>query len=161
MTDVEYAKMQEYAWVSGAMMPQNQIAIELTEQAVEGEVFTFKEITARDVSFHRCYFSLINYIWSWMPKKFKEKVVEAKFYMWLKHLKGEYEVLFEFKDGTKLVEYESISFSKMSQPGFETYIREQLPWIYKNVVGQYYHNETYNDVLEDIEREYKRFLNRL
>jgi hypothetical protein len=96
-----------------------------------------------------------------MYEKFKKRVPENKFYIWLKHLKGEYEVLFEFKDGTKMVEYESIAFGNMSQKRFETFIRDQLPYIYENVLGKYFEGETLNGIIETIEKEYIKFLAKL
>jgi len=49
--------------------------------------------------------------WAAVPSKY--------FYRWLQHLQGNYKVVFEFKDGTKLIEYESISFGRMSQKTFQ------------------------------------------
>lgn len=162
MKDTDYDNLHEFGATKGGLTAFNQNAIELMEQSVNGEVFTFKEVTARDISFHRCYFALLNHIWSWMPKSFKEKVPEGKFYLWIKHLKSEYKVLFEFQDGTKLVEYESISFRKMSQPEFESYIREQLPWIYVYVIKPMYPVEdNYKMIIEDIETQFESFLDRL
>jgi hypothetical protein len=133
----------------------------LIEQSSRGEIFTFDNKTYRDLSFHRCYFSLLNFIYDYLPTKFKETVSKDKFYHFLKHLKGEYEVIFEFKDGTKLVEYESLSFGRMNQNRFKEYIREQLPWIYENVVGVYYKGDMYNGIIETIEEGYKKFLSKL
>ena len=93
--------------------------------------------------------------------KFKDAVPKDKFYLWLKHLKGQYEVLFEFQDGTKLVEYESISFTKMDQIRFKEYVREQLPWIYTEVIGKQFEGAIYDGIIETIEEEYKKFMVKL
>ena len=89
------------------------------------------------------------------------KVPEKKFYQWLKHLKGEYKVVFEFEDGTKMVEYDSISFGRMSQKEFEAYVRDQMPYIYENVLGKYFEGEILNGIIDTIEEEYKKFFAKL
>jgi hypothetical protein len=104
---------------------------------------------------------LLKYIYDYLPASFRDKVPADKFYIFLKHLKGQYDVLFTFKDGTRLVEYESIAFGRMSQKRFENYIREQLPWIYENVIGQFYEEEMYKGIIDTIEEEWERFMMRL
>ena len=61
----------------------------------------------------------------------------------------------------QLVEYESIAFGKMSQFQFETYVREQLPFIYSNVIGAFYADEKYDEIIADIEETFKKFLAKL
>jgi hypothetical protein len=161
MKDSDFHKIQEWANVGGGLIPVSTNAIELLEQSHKGEVLSFLEVTNRDVKFHRCYFSLLNYIHSYLPAKFKKAVPEKNFYKWLKHLKGEYEILFTFADGTVLVEYDSIAFGRMSQKTFETYIREQLPYIYENVLGKFFEGEILDGIIETIEEEYKKFLSKL
>jgi len=161
MKDTDYSKIVELCIVGGGFVPHNEVATELVEQSRRGEIIAFKEITARDLSFHRCYMALLNFIYDLLPDKFQRGVPENKFYMWLKHLKGSYNVLFTFKDGTKLVEYDSIAFGRMSQKSFETYIREQLPFIYENVIGKYFEGDLYSGVVDTIEEEFERFLIRL
>jgi len=151
----------DFAYMGGGMIPVSPNAIELCEQSDNGEVLSFVEITNRDVKFHRCYFALLNFIYGYMPPKFKKAVPENKFYLWLKHLKAQYEVLFTFSDGTSLVEYDSISFGRMSQKTFETYIREQLPYIYTDVLGRYFEGDILNGIIETIEEEFKKFLSKL
>ena len=160
MKDTEYHSIIELLYTGGGWLPANQNAMELSEQAGMGEVFTFKEITGRDLNFHRCYFSLLSYIYGKLPANFKLKVPKDKFYFWLKHLKGQYDVLFEFKDGTKLCEYQSVAFGKMSQAEFENYIREQLPYIYESVIRELL-PEKADGIIEQIEKEYKKFLSKL
>jgi hypothetical protein len=60
-----------------------------------------------------------------------------------------------------MVEYESIAFGRMSQKRFEEYIKEQLPWIYENVIGAFYTGERYDTVIQSIENEYEKFLTKL
>jgi len=49
----------------------------------------------------------------------------------------------------------------MSQDQFETYVKEQLPWIYENVIGAFYSDEIYAGIIDTIEEEYKKFLSKL
>jgi len=154
-------KIMEFAYQGGGFIPYNQNAIEFSHQLGIGEIIPMVEISDRDIKFHRCYFLLLNFIWGYMPINFKNTIHQDKFYYWLKHLKGEYAVIFEFKDGTKQVEYDSIAFGKMSQKSFEDYIREQLPWIYENVVGVFYKGEKYDTIIQTIEDQFEKFLAKL
>jgi hypothetical protein len=161
MKKSDYDKLTEWTNVGGGLVPYNDNAKELIEQSSRGEIFAFDNKTYRDLKFHRCYFSLLNFIYDYLPSKFKETIPESRFYYFLKHLKGEYEVIFTFKDGTTMVEYESISFGRMDQNRFKEYIREQLPWIYENVIGLYYKGDMYTGIIQTIEEEYKKFLSKL
>ena len=161
MTDTTYNDLHEFVMEGAGWIPNNQNAQELMEQTVPGEVQMFKEVTGRDISFHRCYFKLLKYIWSQMPESFQNKIPSAKFYLWIKHLKTEYNVVFEFSDGTKLIEYQSVAFGKMSQMEFETYVKEQLPFIFENVIGIAYSGDEYDSILYDIEKQYDSFLGQL
>ena len=161
MKDSDYLKLVSLVNVGGGFMPVNENATELLEQSVKGEIMQFTEVTQRDVNFHRCYFSLIGYIYDYLPKHFRKQVKKQDFYIFLKHLKGNYKVLFEFKDGTKMVEYDSLSFGRMSQKTFETYIKEQLPWIYQEVIAPFYDGVIYDRIVENIENEYRKFLVKL
>jgi hypothetical protein len=161
MKDSDYLKLIELVNVGGGFMPANENASELLEQSTKGEILQFNEVTQRDVSFHRCYFSLIGYIYDYLPKHFKSQVKKDDFYIFLKHLKGNYKVLFEFKDGTRMVEYDSLSFGRMSQKSFETYIKDQLPWIYQEVIAPFYEGAIYDGIIENIENEFRNYLRKL
>jgi len=161
MKDSDYKKILEFAYVGGGMIAHNQNAIELLDQTHRGEILSFHEVTARDLSFHRAYMGLLKYIYDYLPRSFRDNIPSDKFYIWLKHLKGNYDVLFTFKDGTRLVEYESIAFGRMSQKTFEKYVKEQLPWIYENVIGAFYEGKMYDGIIQTIEDEWEKFLNRL
>jgi hypothetical protein len=161
MTDKDYDRLMEWVNVGGGLTPQNDNAIELLEQSTRGEILTFLEVTDRDLNFHRAYMSLLGFIYDYLPPNFKKAVKKNNFYRWLKHLKGQYQVLFEFQDGTKLVEYDSIAFGRMSQKSFESYIREQLPWIYSEVIGKFFTGKIYDGIIETIENEYQKFLAKL
>ena len=161
MKDTDYLKLVEMYNVGSGLLPVNQRAIEIIEQSDKGEVLSFIEVTQRDLKFHRCYMSLLAFIYGYLPETFKHQVPKDKFYIYLKHLKGQYDVLFEFADGTKMVEYESISFGRMSQKQFESYVRDQLPWIYTNVIGQFFEGPIYDGIIETIEEDYKKFFAKL
>jgi len=147
--------------VGGGLIPVSPNAIELLEQTRKGEVLSFLEVTARDISFHRGYFALLKFIYGYMPPQFKDKVPERFFYQFIKHLKNEYTVLFTFKDGTSMIEYKSIAFGKMSQKSFEAYVREQLPFIYSDILGAYFEGDMLNGIIETIENEFEKYLAKL
>jgi len=161
MTDTTYNDLHEFVMEGAGWIPNNQNAQELMEQTSPGEVQMFKEVTGRDIAFHRCYFALLNYIWSYMPDKFKSKVPSGVFYKWLKHLRGEYDIVFEYSDGTKFIEYHSVSFGRMTQMQFEAHVREQLPFIYESVIGSMYKGDQYDNILYNIEKEFSVFLSKL
>ena len=162
MKKSDFDKLTQWKNVGGGIVPYNEKAKELLEQSKKGELLIFQNKTPRDLKFHRCYFSLLNFIWGYLPKSFQESVPESKFYHFLKHLKGEYEVIFEFKDGTKMIEYESISFGMMNQKRFEEYIREQISFIYEDVISPFYpDNDIYSGIIETIENEYEKFFSKL
>lgn len=161
MTDKDFHKIMDFAYVGGGMIPVSANAIELLEQTGKSEVLSFLEITNRDLKFHRCYFSLLGFIYDYLPAPFKSKIEKDNFYKFIKHLKKEYKVLYTFADGSQQIEYDSIAFGKMSQKNFENYIREQLPFIYTEIIGAYFEGDIYNGIIDTIEEEYKKFLSKL
>jgi hypothetical protein len=161
MTDKDFNELIELSFAGGGWIPTNEKAKELAETQRRGEISYFKNMTPRDIKLHRCYFSLLNFIYDYMPNVFKNAVPLNKFYIWLKHLKGEYEIIFQFNDGTSLIEYESISFGRMNNHKFKEYIKNQLPYIYENVIGKYYEDDMYHDIIDTIEEEYEKFMSKL
>ena len=161
MTDKDYTKRMDFAYMGGGLIPISPNAIELLEQSDNGEVLSFLEMTNRDVKFHRCYFSLLGLIYDYLPNQFKNKISKDSFYLFIKHLKKQYKVLYKFADGSEQIEYDSISFGRMSQKSFENYIREQLPFIYTEIIGVYFEGEIYNGIIDTIETEFKIFLSKL
>jgi hypothetical protein len=161
MKDTEYYKILEFVDVGGGLMAHNSKAIDRMEQSGRGDILTFRELSNRDMAFHKGYFSLLSYIWKQLPKKFRDNIKEEKFYKYVKHIKGEYEVICTFEDGSKMIEYDSIAMGKMNQPEFEDYIREQLPYIYTEIIGKYFEGVIYNGIIDNIEEEYKKFLSKL
>ena len=161
MKEREYHKLTEWLNVGGGLTPYNSNATELLEQSSRGEILTMREMTNRDLSFHRCYFSLLGYIYDFLPREFKNKVQKEDFYKVVNLVKGDYRVIFTSKEGKELIEYTSIAMGKMSQKAFEEYIRETLPWIYEDIIGAYFEGDIYNGIIENIEEEYKKFLSKL
>ena len=161
MKDSDYTKIIEMTISGGGMLPANQAAVDLIDNSAHGEVISLMEVGQRDVKFHRAYFSLLGYIYDWLPKDFKKKIPKDKFYLFCKHLRGDYDVIFEFKDGTKFIEYKSIAFGRMSQKTFETYVREQLPFIYEEIIFVLYQKQDADRIIASIEDEYKIFLSRI
>ena len=161
MNDKQFENILEFVYMGGGFIPYNEKANELAEQCTKGQVIGLNEVTARDLSFHNCYHALLSYVWGYMPASFKKKVPQNFFYKWLKHLRGQYEIKFEFKDGTKLIEYESIAFGNMSQIRFKTYVKEQMPYIYENVIGAFFEGEIKDNIIQTIEADFERFFDKL
>jgi hypothetical protein len=161
MKDKDFKNIIELSYMGGGFIPANEKAQELADNCTKGEIVEFQEVTARDLAFHRAYFSLLNFIYKYLPGSFQKLISQSKFHTWLKHLQGNYEILYTFKDGTTLVEYQSISFGSMSQKRFEEYIKGQLPFIYENVLGAFYEGEMLSGIIETIEEEYEKFLIKL
>lgn len=161
MKDTDYNDRIELVNVGGGWMPANEPAEELLISTAKGELTTFQEVSARDLKFHKCYMLLLSYIYDYMPVNFRRKISKGNFYKWLKHIKGEYKECYTFKDGTKLIEYTSISFAKMTQHKFKEYVSEQLPYIYENVIGACYEGEMYQSIINDIEEKFKFYFNQL
>jgi hypothetical protein len=161
MRDTDFERLIELTYVGGGFIPCNQNAEQLMDNCVKGEVVTFKEVGARDLSFHKCYMSLLAYIWGYLPPKFKKAIPKHDFYKFVKHLRGDYKVLYDFKDGSKMIEYESIAFGNMSEKRFHNYIKEQLPFLYENIIGAYFTGEMYDNIIATIEKDYEKFFDKL
>jgi len=159
--DTDYIELLEFVASNGCLIPANQIAIDMMAVVRQGDRLTLKNISARDLRFHNAYFSLINYIYCMCPLKFRQSISQKHFYTFLKKLKGEYDVLYEFSDGFQFVEYQSISFAKMPQQTFKEYVAAQLPIIYSELIEKLYSPEKAAMIIESIEDEYKKFLSKL
>jgi len=161
MKDTDFAKRIELVNVGGGFIPHNQIAQELLDRTAKGEVLTFEEVTSRDLTFHRFYFALLSFIYDYMPNVFKKEVNKDEFYLYLKHVRGDYKVKHVFKELPPMIEYVSISFGKMSQKQFEEFIADQLPFIYSNILGAYFEMDMLNGIIETIEKEFQNMLKKL
>lgn len=161
MKDTEYAELLEFVPANGCLIPANSKAIDFMAVSKSGAKVTFKNVSLRDTSFHKCYFSLLNFIWCAMPPHFRAKIPCEDFYKFLKMLQGEFDEIFEFKDGRKMIEYRSISFGKMNQQQFMEYVALQLPIIYDALLFEVYKPDQANIIINSIEAEYKKFLSKL
>lgn len=161
MKDKDYNSLIHLKNVGGGFVPANEKAEELLLLTRKNEVIAFEESTKRDLKFHRCYMGLIAFIYDYLPKSFHDRVPKSSFYNWLKAAQGLIAYEFEFKDGRKYVEYESISFGNMSEIKFREYVANQLPWIYENIIGAYFSGQIYDNIIQTIEEEYKKFLSKL
>ena len=161
MKSTDYEKLIQMQTVGGGFIPSNENARDLLDSSKKNEIMTFKEVTKRDISFHRCYFSLLGFIYDFMPQQFKSKIHKKVFHKFIQHHKGEFKIIYEFKDSPPLLEYDSISFGNMSQKRFEETIRENLPFIYEYILGAYFKDEILTGIIEIIEEEYKKFLSKL
>jgi len=133
----------------------------LYNELAEGEIVAFKRVAPRDLKLHRAYFKFLNYIYGYLPKSFHNQVENKYFYKWLQFLKGDYKIIFKFKDGREQIEYNSISFGRMDEAKFKIYIKEQIPFIYSDVIMQLYDEETSNNIIETIEQDFEKFMTKL
>jgi hypothetical protein len=161
MKDKDYNELLEFQHVGGGLIPVNPKAIELLEHSRKGEIIQFKEITARDLKFHKCYMSLLGFIYDYLPTGFRNRISKDRFYIFLKKLQGLYTVEHTFKDGTEMIKYHSISFGNMSQKKFEEYVKNQLPFIYEEVIRVFFDGDIANGIIDTIEEEYKKFMSKL
>lgn len=164
MKDSDFDRLSDWANSGGGVLiPLNDIAHDLADITKKGQVITMLEKTDRDIRFHRCYMSLLGYVYDQLPNRFHKKLQKKYFYRYLKHLKGQFDIITKFENGIVLVEYESISFGRMSEHTFRDYVRNQLPWIYSDVIGKYYKvgGWRYNRKINSIEDEYEKFLSKL
>jgi hypothetical protein len=161
MKDKDYNKLIELTYVGGGFIPANDNAEILIDNCINGQILAFTEVTARDIKFHRCYMSLLGYIYDYLPLKFKKQVSKCNFYQFVKHCKGDYEIMFTFNDGRQMIEYKSISFGRMSQMEFKNYIKEQMPFIYTEIIGSFFKGKIYDNIIETIEKDYEKFFAKL
>ena len=161
MKDTDYQNIIEFVFNGNTWEPANARSRELSDNSHKGEIIAVEELTDRDLKFHKAYFSFISYVYDYLPEKFKRSVPKDNFYNFLKMLKGEYNLIFEFEDGRQLIEYKSIALGKMSQKTFQEYVKNQLPIIYEEVIGKFFTGQIYKDIIATIEEDYKKFLSKL
>lgn len=160
MTHNDYLKLIEFARIGDQLIAVNN-HIDLINNLVEGEMCAMKMVNPRDIKLHRAYFAFNRYIYNYLPEVFRKKIHISKFYKFLQTMKGEYDILFKFKDGRELIEYHSISFSKMNENTFRDYIKEQIPFIYENLIREFYDEITAEDIINNIEQDFEKFLTKL
>lgn len=190
MKDTDLKKMLHFKYVGGALMPANDKAEEYMLMLRVNELVYLTDATKRDLAMHRCFFALLNYVYAYMPERFKKEVPGDKFYNFVKHVQGKYTTVFSFRDDEKisdildtclelgidaekastiaakfgktdLIEYESISFGRMSQKRFKEYISEQMPILYEEILGKFFKDEVLSGIIETIEEDFTNFMNKL
>ena len=80
---------------------------------------------------------------------------------WCLERKGFWKTYITLRKKDQETDLLKFSFGRMSQKSFEDYIREQLPWIYTEVIGVYFEGDILNGIIDTIEDEYKKFLSKL
>lgn len=160
MTPEDFQKLIQFVRIGNDLTP---IAnhIELINELEEGEVTYMKRFNSRDLKMHRAYFAFLKEIYMYLPNSFRSNIPIKKFHKFLQTLKGDYDVLFQFKDGRQLLEYHSISFGRMDEHKFRTYVKEQIPFIYDNLIMAYYEEVQARDIINNIEKEFEKYLTRL
>jgi len=161
MNTSEYQDIIELEHQQGLFKPVNQNGIDLISNLKHKEIVYLKDVGSRDLKFHRTYFALLNYIYSWMPSNFKLRIDEKLFYIFIKEITGEFKVQFTFKDGKEIKKYNSIAFGKMTQKTFKAYVKNQLPMIYDNLIYVLFDIDKAKMIIENIENEFKIYLSKL
>ena len=87
----------------------------------------------RNIKMHGAYFSLLNFVWENMSETFQKKVPKNKFYLLIKELQGRFTEI-EISSKTKIKEYESLSFEKMSQVRFHEIFKEDVDFIISDIL---------------------------
>lgn len=121
-----------------------------------GKEITLKEINMRDAKFHKCYFSWCGWLWEQMPLRFKQRYAKENMYKVLKLCAGQYNRNFTFKD-IYVVEFESISFKRMKESDFRTYVIEQITAFYTEILVPL----KMEHLQEEMEEQFKNFFNQL
>lgn len=161
MNDKEYQNSLIFRNLGEVLEPVNLKAKQFLQDIKIGKEITLKEVTKRDLKFHRAYFEFIHQVYSYLPQTFKSRIPKDKFYIFLKELQGRYVIIYRFKNGSELKEYDSIAFDKMTQVEFETFVREQLPFIYENLIYALFDKKRADSVIATIEEDFKIFLSKL
>lgn len=160
MKDKDYDKLIHLTNAGGGFLPANDKAQELLALTKQGDIVVLDECTKRDLKFHRCYMSLLSFVWDYLPGNFKDRVPKGIFYNWLKAAQGLVEFEYQFKDGSSYVEYESIAFGNMSEIRFREYVESQLAYIYSEILPALFPDQIKNNIIDTIEEEYKKFLSK-
>ena len=152
-------KILEFKVAHGsALIPVSQDAIDNVQQSKHDTIKVYKDVTPRDLRFHKGFFAMMNYIYQWLPSSFKNAVPQDKFYIAVKELRGDYTII---NIGSKQVkEYTSISFAMMNNSTFEDYVRELLPFIYDDIIRPLM-PDTVDMVIDNIEHEFRKLLSKL
>lgn len=156
-TDI-FLELKSFKVHKGQALLPNQIeTAEWLEQFKNEEQIYFKHIQARDLGMHKGYFKILSFIYDKLPLNFKSKVQKANFYKFVKMVSNECKVVFEFKDGRQMIEYDSISFSKMNQKTFREYFNNQLSVIYEEILIPL----KMDSIMDEVNEEFEKILSKL
>jgi len=161
MNDKDYNNLIHLKNAGGGFLPANDKAQELLALTKQGDIIVLDECTKRDLKYHKCFMSLLGFVWDYLTPPFKERVPKRVFYNWLKEAQGLIKYEYEFNDGSKYKEYESISFGNMSEIKFKEYVANQLTFIYGEIIPGLFPEQICANIIDTIEEEYKKFLSKL
>jgi hypothetical protein len=152
MKDHEYKKLSAFLVKDGVLLPEDQNAHDLTLINDNTRVL-IKLQTPRDVDLHRVYFAFCSWLWLKMPIEFKRTRCPEKsqMYNYLKIIGGKYSFAMKYK-GKEFYQFESISFSRMTNNDFLAYLNEQMGNIYTCLLVPL----GLDDLFEEMEQEFKR-----
>lgn len=161
MTDKDYKQLLSFKNMQGsALIPANDNALDLMNNLKNSELVAFTNVTPRDIKLHRCYFAFLNEVYGYLPIKLKKAIKKCNFHNFIKHLKGDYDILYEFNDGTKLVEYHSISFGRMNNTRFKEFVKDQIPFIYEMLLTAL-GSDLANAAIETLEEDFENMFDKL
>ena len=134
MKDTDFTKLLHCKIVNGVIYPTNNKAIDYCYLNENQDVYLVPK-APRDLAFHGCYFLFCSWVWEQLPTKFKlERCPNRQdMYKYLKLIQGDFKVSMKYKD-LDVLEFNSISFGKMSNDDFKAYVNVQIAALYDNVL---------------------------
>jgi len=161
MTHDDYLKLILFRNIqNSALVPENELALDLLDSSKHNEVLAFRNVTPRDLKLHGGYFIMLTKVRKFLPKNIKDAISDKKFYSWVRIQSKQYDVDWDFGDGTKMITPHSISFGKMNNSQFKDYIKTQIPHIY-NIFMKYLPEYLANIAIMSIEEGFERFFTKL
>lgn len=103
------------------------------------------------------YFGLLSYIYDNLPEKLSSRYPRDKFYLVVKDWMGHYEVIGARKDGSEIRKYDSISFEKMDEIQFKSYIKDVVEFIVSDVLFPL----KMNDFVDELLIEWEKFFDKI
>ncbi len=135
MKQDEFIELKHFTNHQGiGLIPATQESREWLETLKSNEPVNFKVVESRDLALHKAYFGMLSYIYERLKPSFKKRVPKQKFYIFLKELAKEFDVMYTFSDGRQWTELKSISFGRMSNTKFKEYFNNQLTVIYEDLL---------------------------
>ena len=158
MKEIEFLELKHFTNHKNiGLIPATDESREWLEMLKQNETVNFKIVQSRDLKLHQAYFLVLGFIHDRLNPAFKKRIKKSKFYVFLKDLAKEYEVLYTFKDGTEHKEYKSISFGKMNNTKFKEYFNNQLIFIYEDLLVPL--DQEY--LMDEINTEFERVFSKL